>query len=85
MYCFLVVSVDINQELIDKEFPLNYRVKDGIWAVAAERFTVSNTVSDRLGFDPGKFNGIVIRVQDYYGCYNPALWTTLSTWLAADG
>lgn len=85
MNCFLIVSDDITQEQINKEFPTNYRVKNNIWAVAAERLATSNMVSDKFEFEPEKNNGIVVKVTDYYGCYNPALWSSLSTWMAADG
>ena len=85
MNCFFVVSDNISQEQIDKEYPLNYQVKKDIWAVAAERLTTSNMVSNKLGFLPGNKNGIVLKVTDYYGCHNPALWSSLSTWMETDG
>ena len=85
MNCFLVITEDISQEQINREYPTNYKVKDGIWAVAAGRLTTSNMVSDKFEFQPEKNNGIVVKVADYFGCYNPALWSSLSTWMNTDG
>ena len=89
MNCFLVISGDLTQSAIEKNYPeFNYEVKEGIWIVADGEHTVSGTIYDKLelgGADERNrqedIEGFVVRIpSDYFGFYEKGIWSVLSTW-----
>ena len=85
MNCFLIASSDITHDVIDAKYPRNYVVGEGVWVIATDGLTLSNNVSDSLQFEPEINNGLVVKITEYYGCHDVALWNSLSTWMKADG
>ena len=56
--------------------------KNKLWVVAAAGAQTSADVCKALGIGSGK-TGVVIRIDEYFGHYDTALWQKLEAWRAA--
>lgn len=65
---------------------LYLKVADGQWILIAPSATTSKEVSDRMGITAAESisNGIVLRVDGYFGRYAPSVWEWINTKLGAD-
>ena len=81
MHRYAIFSTDVTRADLNRHFGESVYELEGTqaWVVASEMAT-SADVSNRLGFEPGQRNGVVLKVGEYYGCYNEALWQKLETW-----
>ncbi len=63
-------------------FPENYPLHEGnVWAVKSPMATTSD-VSQFLGFNAEENgrSGVVVKIDDYHGCYDRGLWEKLDAW-----
>ncbi len=60
---------------------LHMKVEDGQWLVIAPSATTTKELSDRVGItgDKAVSQGIVLRVENYYGRNAPSIWEWIST------
>ena len=80
MHRYVILSQDVTFEGLQQVFGEHlYPLYPGAWA-AGSGMTTSSEISSTLGFEPGQKNGIVLKVGEYYGCYNEALWQKLEAW-----
>jgi hypothetical protein len=59
-------------------------IKEDQWLVIAPNATTTKELSDKLGFVDNGTNGIVLRVENYYGRYQRSLWEWIATKQGAD-
>ena len=90
MNCYLVVWPPENGDptVLTEAFPEHHAVLEGtVYMVAAEQRTCAE-VCEVLGFGNGaKGNGadrsgVVIKVDNYYGLFDRALWEKMNAWQA---
>ncbi len=88
MHRYAVFSEDLERANLEEKFgPHVFQLGEGdeashLWIVATPMAT-SSDVSDQLGFEPAKMSGVVLKVGEYYGCYDEALWQKLESWSKA--
>lgn len=64
-----------------------WKLQEGQWLLIAPSATTSKEVSDALGFtmtEGSVGNGIVLRVENYFGRYTRSLWEWIATKQGAD-
>ena len=81
MNCYLVVADDLNVEGLRNQFQEQhvYALRPpGVWAIGTPLLTCAD-VSAAIGL--GNSNGgIVVKLGEHYGFYDPALWQKLEAW-----
>ncbi len=87
MNCFLVVidptHLEKDPTQVETAFPSSHhKIFDGVWAVGSEKRT-SADVCDLLGIKENERVGVVVKINDYYGVEDPALWNRLDAWQKA--
>ena len=79
MNCYLVYLPGGSNSLKSIFGPHYYELeKDQLWAVGTDENTCVD-VSKRVGIGAG-VSGVVIRIGEYYGHYDTALWQKLAAW-----
>ena len=84
MNCYLIAATNISDQEISAAFGAKVMVVgEGTWVVASMDQTCAD-VAERLGMNSrrGK-SGIVVRVGEYFGFYNRALWDRIEAWKVA--
>ena len=77
MNCYLVYLSGGSASL--EKFPHHYELeKDRLWAIASDANTCAD-VSNLVGIGGGA-PGVVVRIGEYYGHYDTALWQKLAAW-----
>ena len=83
MNCYLVVWPDKNGDasVITSTFPDHHAILGGsVYMVAAKQRTCAE-VCDAIGIGNGaQKNGLVTKVNDYYGLFDRALWEKMDAW-----
>lgn len=82
MNCFAVILSQPNENSmskITKVFPDYYQASDSIWFVYGN-YGTSADVCTALGINKDGESGIVLKVTDYYGLYDGALWAKIADW-----
>ena len=82
MNCFAVIlsKPDENSmSKITKIFSENYQVSNSIWFVYGNYGTCAD-VCEALGIKKAGESGIVLKVTDYYGLFDGALWAKIADW-----
>ena len=65
---------------VKESFPLHHTiVEDQLWAIGSDLLTCAD-VCVRLGMRPAGPSGVVVKFQEFYGSYDPALWERLMAW-----
>ena len=64
--------------VVEHSFPERYRLDEGMWAVRSSLATCSE-VHEHLALGPDRA-GVVIKITEYYGHYDRALWEKLESW-----
>ena len=84
MNCYLVVSPNVEDSEIAAAFPNGWMpVMGGAWVVASND-PICADVAERLGMNAERSkSGVVVRVGEYFGYYNRALWDRIEAWKAA--
>ena len=83
---FLVIVKENEAEiesLIEDNFgEYNYKIKGGVWVVAAPAHKTGADVSNllKLGAEDTLYPGIVIQVATSYGYFDKILWDKINTW-----
>ena len=85
MHCYVVISEQLDDAEVQRSFPDVYPLREGNAWMVASAMTTSADVSNSLNFEPkeGGKSGIVVKVDQYYGCYDKALWQKLDAWKTA--
>ncbi len=79
-----LVFFPANAALIPKTFPDSYSLlPDSTWVIGAKEKTCTD-VCGALGIGKNGVAGVVIKVDDYYGNYDRALWEKLNAWQHSD-
>ena len=79
MNCYLIYFPGGSHSLESNFGPHHYELeKDQLWAVATD----ANTCADvsKLAGIGARAPGVVIRIGEYYGHYDAALWQKLVSW-----
>ena len=83
MNCYLVVWPAKNGDasVITSTFPDHHAILGGsVYMVAAKQRTCAE-VCDAIGIGNGaQKNGLVTKVNDYYGLFDRALWEKMDAW-----
>lgn len=82
MNCFVIVSPDkkFDPSLVTQAFRDHSQVSDDVWVVAGEQGTCAD-VCDKLGIGtPTGTRGVVVKLDDYYGFFDRALWEKINEW-----
>ncbi len=82
--CYLIAATDITDAEVRSAFGARMMgVRDGVWVVATA-FPTCADVAERLGMNTniGR-SGIVVRIGEYFGFYNRALWDKIEAWKVA--
>ena len=91
MYCYFVIARPpsaLESHIIRHYTPnVHVVVPDTVWCIATRDDATSADVCNRLGMDmpigPDFNAGVVVKADQYYGAYDPALWQRLSQWESA--
>lgn len=81
---FAVISNSLSEPHLRQHVDDVIQVANDIWFVSADcatAFDLSEVL--RLQSDEGgleKHSGIVLKIDEYYGCWNPSVWQKLSAW-----
>lgn len=80
-YVVVVPPSGVDSTMLAERFPNHYEVvSDTVWVVAGERDTCAD-VCELLGIGPGGGKtGVVVRMDDYYGFFDRALWEKANEW-----
>ena len=77
---YFVVSNTLEDSRVQEIAHDCYKLRDGVWAIASTQSTCYDVVR-QLGMTDSKENdGVVLRVGEFYGLFNPALWDKLAAW-----
>lgn len=88
VYLAIIPPDSIDQKELDSKFPKNQPVIPGVWVVAGTHDTCAD-VSAELGIikeNPSLFEGqgtrwgVVVKVEEYYGYFDRALWDKIDAW-----
>ena len=61
-------------------FPLHHTIiEDQLWAIGSDLLTCAD-VCAQLGMRPNGPGGVVVKFDEYYGAFDPALWERLKAW-----
>lgn len=89
MHCFLVTFPNdstVGSHAIDTHFAgHNQRLSLQTWMVAGPQQTAAD-VCEVLGIGDaadGKSSGFVVKIQEYYGFMDAAVWQRMDTWKAS--
>ncbi len=80
---FIVISPtdeDVNASLIAEKFPNKHEVLDDrVWMVASRQTTCAE-ICEELGIGVDGKQGVVIKMDNFYGFYDRALWEKANEW-----
>ena len=80
MICYIVAATGLTADDLSTHFPHVYNVQAGSWVVASPMQTCTD-VAGALGMNSERgTTGIVVKVGDYYGFYDKALWEKIEAW-----
>lgn len=81
MNCYLVAGTNVSAADLSERFgQYVYPVNALAWVVATDSATTSD-VAEAIGMnDQAQRGGIVVRVGDYYGYFDKALWEKIEAW-----
>ena len=80
MICYIVVATGLTAEDLSPHFSHVYHIQTGSWVVASRMQTCTD-VAGVLGMNSqGGTTGIVVKLGDYYGFYDKALWEKIEAW-----
>ena len=68
----------------DEHFEGQYDIREGVWAVAGT-WDTSVDLAKALSMepnDPDGMSGVVVKCDEWYGLFDPGLWTKLTAWRA---
>ncbi len=85
MHRYVVISSELDDAAMQQAFSDVYPLREeNAWVVATAMAT-SADVSNSLDFHAkeGGKSGIVVKIDQYYGCYDKALWQKLDAWKKA--
>ena len=86
MNVYFVISSDerVVEKITDDYPQTKYKLFDNVWAISDELGNAVD-VSERLGIGEGYggHTGVVLRLDNYYGHFNGALWQKVNAWRAA--
>lgn len=77
------------RELLLEEFPKRQELAPGLWAIGAESATavevcqILGLTKERPTSASSRSQGIVVKLTDYYGMYDPGLWQEIDAWRSA--
>ena len=74
-----IVHMPSGKEKVEESFPLHYQIDDSLWAIGSDLLTCAD-VCVRLGGMAGAVGGVVVKFDEFYGRYDPALWQKLKAW-----
>ena len=87
MNCFIaILPPDSSYELnnVAESFPMHHEVlSDRVWAVAGHQTTCAE-VCKELGIGEKGVPGVVIKMDEYYGFFDRALWDHINNWRALE-
>ncbi len=66
----------------DPAFEGHYQLGDGVWVVAG-RWDTTVDLAQALRMDPDaedSMSGVVVKCDEYYGLFDPGLWSKLAAW-----
>lgn len=80
MYRYLIVSNTLHDDKVQEVAHDWYKLREGVWAIASVQATCFD-VANQLGMTDARENdGVILKVDEIYGLYNPALWDKISAW-----
>lgn len=80
LHTYLIASGDLSSATVEEEFDECYPVYKNAWVIATTLTTCAE-VADKGGLSPkGKRTGIVVKLRDYYGYFDMALWEKIEAW-----
>ena len=67
-------------QAVEDNFPLRHTITDHtLWAVGSDLLTCAD-VAQRLFMGVDGNYGVVVKIDEYYGAYDRALWDKLQAW-----
>ena len=67
------------KDLVEQQFPDAFALEEGSLWIVGSRLPNSSSVKEQLVKADGP-SIVVLRVADYYGYYNQALWQRIQVW-----
>lgn len=83
MQAYLIVTDRIPKSEITATFPDHYELGESVFVIASADKTCSD-VSGKLKLNnpPTDRSGVVVKINEYYGLYDAALWQKIESWKA---
>ena len=86
MQPFLIVADNIETAELEEHFPnAVFPIWEKTWVIASDIFSTSADISNLLFLEKEKDDGplrtgVIIRIREYHGYFNPALWQKIEAW-----
>ena len=80
MFRYVILSHSLTDEVVQSATEDCYKVFDNAWIVLSDQDTCAGLCTAlRMENESGN-NGVVVKFNEYYGLFNPALWQKLDVW-----
>ena len=81
VFCVFTSDETVHKAIAREYSNYHHKLFDDVWAIA-DKEADSVDVSQRLGIgeNSGGGVGVIVRLDNYYGHFNGALWQKVNTW-----
>lgn len=80
MYKYLIVSETLSKQQIEGVVDDIYELSAQVWVVKSNLGTCADLCRTLKMSQEDGYNGVVVKFNEYYGLFDPALWQKLELW-----